>query len=90
MGHIIILSCSNFSVCSFYRRYRRYLPESEDCIQNYVQNQCVVQSNQLMDIVDTVDRNTSESVKVCRVIGLNLINLYFTEIAKISVCLTTL
>ena len=35
MGHIIILSCSNFSVCSF---YRRYLPESEDCIQNYVQN----------------------------------------------------
>ena len=55
MGHIIILSCSNFSVCSF---YRRYLPESEDCIQNYVQTQCVVQSNQLMDIIDTVDRNT--------------------------------
>ena len=74
MGHIIILSCSNFSVCSF---YRRYLPESEDRIQNYVQNQCVVQSNQLMDIIDTVDRNTSESVKVCCVIGLNLINLYF-------------
>ena len=74
MGHIIILSCSNFSVCSF---YHRYLPESEDRIQNYVQNQCVVQSNQLMDIIDTVDRNTSESVKVCWVIGLNLINLYF-------------
>ena len=74
MGHIIILSCSNFSVCPF---YRRYLPESVDCIQNYVQNQCVVQSNQLMDIIDTVDRNMSESVKVCRAIGLNLINLYF-------------
>ena len=71
---IIILSCSNFSVCSF---YHRHLPESEDYIQNYVQNQCVVQSDQLMDIIDTVDRNTSESVKVCWVIGLNLINLYF-------------
>ena len=71
MGHIIILNCSNFSVCSF---YHRYLPESEDYI---VQNQCVVQSDQLMDIIDTVDRNTSESVKVCWVIGLNLINLYF-------------
>ena len=81
MGHIIILFCSNFSVCSF---YRRYLPESEDCIQNYVQNQCVVQSNRLMDIIDTVDQNTSES-GVCWVIGLNLINLYFTEIEKISV-----
>ena len=76
MGHIhvIILSCSNFSVCSFYHRYP---PESEDYIQKHVQNQCVVQSDQLMDIIDTVDRNTSESVKVCWVIGLNLINLYF-------------
>ena len=57
MGHIIILSCSNFSVCSFHHRYP---PESENYIQNYVQNQCVVQSEQLMDIIDNVDRNTSE------------------------------
>ena len=74
MGYIIILSCSNFSVCSF---YHRYLLESEDYIQNYVQNQCVVQSDQLMDIISTMDQNTSELVKVCWVIGLNLINLYF-------------
>ena len=74
MGHIIILSCSNFLVYSF---YHRYLPESEDYIQNFVQNQCVVQSDQLMDIIDTMDQNTSESVKVCWVIGLNLTNLYF-------------
>ena len=74
MGHLIILSCSNFSVCSF---YHRCLLEFENYIQNYVQNQCGVQSDQLMDIIDTVDQNTSESVKVCWVIGLNQINLYF-------------
>ena len=74
MGHIIILSCSNFSVYSF---YHRYLPESGDYIQNYVPNQCVVQCDQLIDIIDTVYQNTSESVKVFWVIGLNLINLYF-------------